>query len=93
MYNLNMVKELWKKDVNYRPTWEEWVKIYREAYKWLTGEDWPYPIETNEDMRRISRTILEIEWDMKRRGEWPPKHHANKHKRKRKRSKKSSSED
>ena len=57
--------------------------------------EWPYPIETNEDMRKISRAILEIEWDMKRRGEWPPRHHAEKNKRKRKRksNKKSSPKD
>jgi len=73
-----------------RPTREERIRIYLRAYKDLTGEDWPYPVETDDDIRKLVRTILKIEWDMKRRGEWPPKHHANKHKRKRKRSKKSS---
>ena len=86
-----MAKELWKKDPDlYRPTREEKIKIYLEAYKWLTGEDWPYPVETDEDIRKISRTIIEIERDMKRRGEWPPRHHENKRKRKGRRSRKSS---
>ncbi len=72
-----------------RPTREERIRIYLRAYKDLTGEDWPYPVETDDDIRKLVRTILKIEWDMKRKG-IPPKYHANKHKRKRKRSKKSS---
>ena len=88
VYNLNMAKEIFiAPPIERRPTREEKIKIYLEAYKWLTGEDWPYPVETDEDIRKISRTIIEIEWDMKRRGEWPPKHHANKRKRKGKKSK------
>ncbi len=70
---------------------DELMEIYLGAYKWLTGENWPYPVETIEDMRKLARKIIEIETELKNRGEWPPEHHANKHKRKSDRTRRSSS--
>ena len=88
MYNLNMAKEIFiAPPIEPRPTREERIKIYLQAYKDLTGKDWPYPVKTDDDIRKLVRAILEIEEDMRRRGELP---HENRRKRKGRRSRKSS---
>ena len=93
VYNLTMARkderielpdEVLEKEVL---SWDEWVQVYLGAYKYLTGEDYPYPVTNMEEWKKLQRTVWEIETDLKNRGEWPPKHHANKRKRKNKKSK------
>ena len=72
-------------------SFDELLEIYLRAYKRLTGEDWPYPVETVEDMRKLARKLMEIETELENRGEWPTKHHENKRRRKGKKSKKKTS--
>ncbi len=68
-------------------SFDELLELYLRAYKRLTGEDWPYPVKTVEDMRKLARKLMEIEAELENKGEWPPEHHANKRKRKGKKSK------
>jgi len=91
VYNLDMALIITLPDWELeRPSREKRIQIYLHAYKDLTGKDWPYPVETDDDIRKLVRTIIELERDMKRRGEWPPKRHENKRRRKGRRSRKSS---
>ncbi len=41
---------------------DELMEIYLGAY------NWPYPVETIEDMRKLARKIIEIETELKKTG-------------------------